>query len=116
MSITIKDLNKVYRTTFEARNEWQNILLELGVSCATIDSIEAARKGNSVHCYRDGLKGWLEGQERSWGDLVKALSSPTVGHEGIARRIEQLYIQSDGQTSKNVVHMYLHARLYRYSI
>ena len=93
MSITIVDLKKVYRTTFEARNEWKNILLELEVSSATIRSIEISCYNDPKDCYREGLSEWLIGGERSWGDLVEALSSPTVGHSDIAIAVERDYIQ-----------------------
>ena len=96
MSITIADLKKVYKETFEARNEWRNILLELEVSSATIDSIGVKFRDNPKECYREGLKKWLEGGERSWGDLVEALSSPTVDHNDIAMVIKRDYIQSVG--------------------
>ena len=94
MSITIDDLKNVYKATFEARNEWKNILLELEVSSATIDSIGVKCRDNPKECYREGLKEWLEGGERSWGDLVEALSSPIVGHSDIAMVIKRDYIQS----------------------
>ena len=100
MSITIADLKKVYKATFGARNEWQNILLELEVSSATIDSIEITRQGNSSHCFRDGLSEWLTGGVRSWGDLVEALSSPTVGHSDIAMVIKRDYMQSTSARSE----------------
>ena len=96
MSITVADLKKVYRITFEARNEWKNILLELEVSSATIRSIGVRCHDDPKDCYREGLSEWLEGGERSWGDLVEALSSPTVGHSDIAMAIERDYIQSAG--------------------
>ena len=96
MSIAIADLKKVYKTTFGARNEWKNILLELEVSSATIDNIGERCHDSPKDCYREGLKEWLEGGKRSWGDLVEALSSPTVGHSDIAMAIERDYIQSAG--------------------
>ena len=96
MSLTISDLKKVYKATFEARNEWKNILLELEVSSATIDSIGEGCRDISKDCYREGLKKWLEGGERSWGDLVEALSSPIVGHSEIAKKVERDYFQSTG--------------------
>ena len=88
MSITISDLRKVYKATFEARNKWKNILLELEISSATIDSIGKSFQDNPEECYREGLKEWLVGGERSMGDLVEALSSPTVGHRDIATLME----------------------------
>ena len=100
MSITREDLKVVYKATFGARNEWQNILLELGVSSTTIYSIEISRQGNPTHCFRDGLSEWLTGGVRSWRDLVEALSSPTVGRNDIAMTIERNYIQSASVTSE----------------
>ena len=101
MSLTILDLKKVYRTTFEAKTEWKNILLELEVSSATIKSIGTRCQDDPKECYREGLSEWLEGGERSWGDLVEALSSPTVGRSDIAMVIEREYIQSHSTASSN---------------
>ena len=90
--ITLKDLKLVYRVTFDARNKWQNILLALDVSKATIESIGVTCRGNPEDCYREGLTEWLKGEaERSWRDLAEALSDPTVGHIDIARAIEREY-------------------------
>ena len=75
-------------------------MLELGVSYDTIDSIEIARKGNPDHCYRDGLKEWLIGGERTWGDLVEAMSSPTVGHSDIAMVIKRQWAHGKAGNGK----------------
>ena len=89
MSLTLADLKEVYRTTFEARSKWKNILLELDVRHYIIRTTE--KEYNSIDdCYREGLYSWLTySSEPTWGDLVKALSSPTVGYLEIAERIEQ---------------------------
>ena len=97
--LTIAYLKQVYKATFEARNEWKNILLELEVSSATIRNIGMRCGDNPKDCYREGLSEWLQGVERTWGDLVEALSSPTVGHDDIAMAIERDYIQSASSTS-----------------
>ena len=94
MSLTIEDHNKVYTATFEARNKWKNILLGLGISYTDIDDIGVKCHNNPDDCYREGLALWLNGGERSWGDLVNALSSPTVGHKDIAGQIERNYTHS----------------------
>ena len=99
MSITVSDLKKVYRATFVVHKWWKKILLALEVSSATIESIEVRCGDNPEDCYREGLKEWLEGGERSWRDLVTAFSTPTVGHPDIATVIERDYIQSAGSRS-----------------
>ena len=106
-SITIADLKVVYRASFEAHEHWQNILLELEVSSEDLQFKQLhfvrGSHDNTMHYYREGLRQWLEGGERSWGDLVEALSSPTVGRSDIAKEIERDYILftgSDGVTSE----------------
>ena len=93
MSLGIADLKKVYKTTFEARNKWKNILLELEVSSDTTDSIGEKYRDSPEDCYREGLKEWLKNGERNWRDLVEAFSSPTVGHGDLASVIEKEHIQ-----------------------
>ena len=92
--LTIADLKKLYLVTFEARIKWRNILLILDVSPATINNISTKWQDSPDNCYREGLLEWLKGDERSWEDVVKALSSPIVGHSDIARTIERDHIQS----------------------
>ena len=98
--ITTADLKTVYKVTYEARNKWRNILLELGVSSAAINSIGMRWHENPEDCYREGLSEWLKGGERSWGDLVEALSSHTVDHCDITMVIKRDYIKSVGTTTK----------------
>ena len=92
--LTIADLKKLYLVTFDARIKWRNILLILDVPSDTIDSIGTKWRDNPDECYREGLKEWLKGGKRSWEDVIKALSSPIVGHSDIARTIEKDHLQS----------------------
>ncbi len=92
--LTISDLRDLYKATFDARIKWRNILLLLKISLDIIDSIGRKWRDSPDDCYREGLLEWLKGDERSWEDVVKALSSPIVGHSDIARTIERDHIQS----------------------
>ena len=74
-------------------------MLELRLSKATIEAIGTEWNNNPEDCYREGLSEWLKGGERSWGDLMEALSSPTVGHSDIAMVIERDYLQSLADTN-----------------
>ena len=94
MAITVSDLKKVYIATFEARYKWRNILLTLELSRATIDSIGTKFHDNPEDCLREGLSEWLINGERSWEDLVEALSSPIVSLKDIAMAIEREYTKS----------------------
>ncbi len=97
-NLTIADLNKVYLATFDARIKWRNIMLMLEVSAATLETIGNEWSNNPEDCYREDLLEWLKGGERSWRDIVKALSSPTVGHSDIARTVEKDHVQSTNPT------------------
>ena len=96
--LTIADLKKLYLVTFDARIKWRNILLILDVPSATIDSIGKEWSNNPDDCYREGLKEWINEGEKSWTDMVEALSSPIVGDVHIARTIEKDHLQSTSGT------------------
>ena len=76
-------------------------MVELGVGSVTIERIRVSCHDHPDHCYREGLSEWLEGGERSWGDLVKALSSPTVGRSDIATVIEMDFLSSPNKQAGN---------------
>ncbi len=97
--LTIADLGDLYIETFDARIKWRNFLLVLKISSDTIDSIGTKWQDNPDDCYREGLKEWLKGEERSWEDVVKALCSPIVGYSYIARTIERDHLQSTGSSN-----------------
>ena len=105
--LTIADLGDLYIATFDARIKWRNFLLVLKISSDTIDSIGKEWGNNPDDCYREGLKEWLKGGERSWENIVKALSSPIVGHIHIARTIERDHLQSSNPTDVNSEGEYL---------
>ncbi len=90
--IITDDLQLLYTATFGARNKWRNILLNLKVSIATIESIGSKFREDPDDCYREGLIEWLKGGERSWEDVVDALCSPIVGHSDIATTVERNHI------------------------
>ncbi len=48
-------LNNVYRLTYDARDEWRNILVGLETSSATIRKVLACNGETSLHddCYRE---------------------------------------------------------------
>ena len=97
--LTIADLGKLYIATFDARIKWRNFLLVLEISSDTIDSIGTKWRDDPDDCYREGLKEWLKGEKRRWEDVVKALSSPIVGHSDIANTIEKDHLQSTGASN-----------------
>ena len=88
------DLNKVYKVTYPARNRWKNILLALDISSDTMTSISTRCRDDPGDCLCEVLIEWLNGGKGSWQNIVRALSSPTVGQIYLARTIEKEYIHS----------------------
>ena len=54
---------------------------------------------NPGDCLYHGLSGWLDGGERSWRDVVDALSSRTVECKDLAITIEREYLQPEPATT-----------------
>ncbi len=82
------DLVVVFRELIEICSEWENIGLELQLSPG---AIKGPYKGHR-DCFRDMLKEWLNtSPDPSWQSLIRALRSPIVGKEPLARRLEGKY-------------------------
>ena len=97
MSLTVKDLKRVFNMTYGVRSKWSNVLLNLGVHFSTIESIRQTHYYPD-DCYFEGLRAWLTSGERSWKDLEEAVSSPSVGREDIGMVIRD-HIKSIGSTN-----------------
>ncbi len=97
-SISSNDLREVYEATYEAREKWANVLLALDVTNPTIESIRSKFHGNPDDCYRQGLSQWLQEGDKSWNDVARAMSSPTVGHKDIAGAISKSHLSAQSKS------------------
>ena len=79
-NLSIKDLCKVQRSTWEARSKWYNIGLELSIDPGTLDAIKE-NSDNIDDQFRSMLTTWLKMVEPipTFTALAEALQSPTVG-------------------------------------
>ena len=88
------DLRTVYETLFEARTNWYNIGLQLGLPEADLAAIKLE---NSMlqDCLREALAKWLRGVNQdskpTWKRLVDALRSQSVSENQLAQFIEEKY-------------------------
>ena len=89
--LSMKDLGKVQRVTWDSRAQWYNIGLELEIDPGTLDVIEGNNKDIN-NCFRAMLTTWLKMDEPkpTLGALAEALQSPTVGFEHLAKQIQAL--------------------------
>ena len=88
--LSIGDLAVVREAAWEARNEWYDIGLGLGVSADDLDEIKEDNLRNCKACFRDMLKVWLRRSQPSpsWKELVKVLRSPVIGYGELADRLQ----------------------------
>ena len=89
MELKEEDLSDVQDELWEARSKWYNIGLCLGIPPSDLDVIEKDGRDTAT-CFRNMLLKWLrEGKNCTWEALIKALSSPSVGHTTVANSIQQ---------------------------
>lgn len=91
--LTTGNLAELYSATCDARDKWRSVLFLLGLSSDSVWNV-ARKYDNPEDCYREGLKEWLKGGERTWKDVVEALSRAGLSH--IAKAIERDHVQSAG--------------------
>ena len=86
--LSIDDLGDVLEAVWEARSQWYNIGLKLGISVGTLDSIELSNQ-NPGRCLTAMIKDWLKNgkPKPSWAQLAKALKSRMVGYAQLAEEL-----------------------------
>ena len=69
--------------------KWYNIGLKLGISSATLDSINIKDGGNPDNCVTAMINEWLNNGHPppSWAALAEALESPIVGYGHLAEQL-----------------------------
>ena len=95
--LCIDDLGDVLEETLCSSTKWYNIGLRLKVSVAKLDSI-GSQLSDPGECLREVLKEWLKGAagtKQTWGVLVEALRSKTVGETQLADQLETNHCQSE---------------------
>ena len=79
--LTIEDLHELQNTIWEARTQWYNIGLGLGLSQGSLEAIQCNNR-KCEDCFRDMLSKWLKKAHPrpTWSALAEALESPSVDY------------------------------------
>ncbi len=85
------DFNEMYTEVFEARAEWYNLALALGLDTDTLDSIKHNNKDECEDCLREVLKQRDNTTKLTWTEIIKALKNPIVGKHQLANKIQTKY-------------------------
>lgn len=83
------NLPKVRNLIWDARNEWYDLGLELGLSQATLQTIKNENPTDVKACFREMLSEWLKmvNPQPSWVGLLRSLKEPSVGHFDLVKKI-----------------------------
>ena len=87
--LSTNDLTEVQNTIWEARVQWYNVGLGLGLSPDSLDAIEADNQNHSDRCFRCMLKQWLrrDHPRPTWHALAEVLRSPSVNMSFLAEQL-----------------------------
>ena len=84
----IDDLRDVIELTWEARTQWYNVGLGLGISPDNLDVIHRNSQGDCSVCHRQMFIEWLRNHlQPTWSLLAGALKSRLVGMADLAEKI-----------------------------
>ena len=95
--LSLNERADVLEDILASSTRWYEIGLRLKFSVDKLDGI-TSQFSDPRHCLREMLKEWLKGAARSrptWGGLVEALRSQTVGEPELADQLEAKHCQSE---------------------
>ena len=101
--LIISDLETVHDAVRDARLEWFNIGLELGLSMSDLYMIKGSHRNRVDQCFSEMLTLWLQRDPSpTWSALIGALQSPAVRYNELAKRVEREVIDSGPATEVQV--------------
>ena len=88
-TLNINHLVHILRTTWEGRNEWRSIGVELGIPPDTLEAISRDHPQSINDCFLEMISEWLRNSGGpTWEDLISALKSPLVGLQPLATELD----------------------------
>ena len=92
--LSSEDLSKVFSTLYEARTNWRNIGLGIGIDPTTIEAIGIKNRDDVNDCFRELLLTWLrKGSSKcTWATLASVLKSETVGLGWLSEEVRRKHL------------------------
>ena len=86
---------------WDARCDWQDIGIELGLKVTDLDVIEQNNPRNVDKCFSKMLTLWLRRVDPlpTWSAMVAALKKPAVGFEDLAEQVENKFLCHSSKAS-----------------
>ena len=88
-TLNINHLIYILRATWEGRNEWRSIGIELGIPPDTLEAISRDHPQSINDCFLEMISEWLRNSRGpTWEDLISVLKSPLVGLQILTAELE----------------------------
>lgn len=95
------DITEVRRVLWDARSKWYDIGVELKLKAGDLDAIKQTHINDVEKCLTEMILQWLrrvEPHPPSWTALCAALQKPAVARCDIAKKVQELSINSTSRT------------------
>ena len=102
--LTVDDIKAVRTEIWEARSDWLDIGIELGLKVADLDAIKENNHGNVEKCFSKMLIQWLRrtNPPPTWSAMVEALKQPAVGFKHLADQVESKFLVDDHEPKQKI--------------
>ena len=86
------NLSKVQDLLWDARPDWFNLGLALGINVPTLRAIRQDNNNVTNPCFTEMLSEWLKMIDPlpTWEGLISALKQRSVGQKEVSKRVKQL--------------------------
>ena len=97
----MNDLKAIRTAIWDARSDWQDIGIELGLKVTDLEAIDETNRGNVDKCFSKMLTLWLKraNPPPTWSAMVEALKEPAVGFEDLAEEVESKFLCQSSKAS-----------------
>ncbi len=87
-TLTLDELNSVYKNLIKAAGNWFNLGLDLGIGFDILNNISDKHRDNE-NCLREMLAVRLKTSTLTYSEICQSLRAPTVGRNDVAEAIEK---------------------------
>ena len=88
-TLNINHLIYILHATWDGRNEWRSLGIELGIPLDTLEAISRDHPQSINDCFLGMISEWLRNScGPNWEDLISALKSPLVGLQTLTAELE----------------------------
>ena len=103
--MTTEDLKVVQETLWDVRSKWRNLGIQLDIKVEDLETIAANNSLKVDDCFTDCITQWLRQSSPppTWVSLIRALNSPTIRFQDLAKELKAKYMRSTSVTDHNEV-------------